>query len=141
MVVGHLDNDGGVAFSDERFLLSQHGTMSVDTFQDVPLVGNVTLQYAINGSTLFSIAAGGGYSFSVFSAAPGDILFNVAAGAGQTGDLFVAFDENFNKTVRVLPSGDMQFDLLGIGPIIKSPDGNTWRIIVDNAGNLSTEAA
>lgn len=104
-IVAHLDNDGGLGFSSDRFLLSQHGDMFVDTFASVPLAGNATFRYSINGFGLMVIAAGGGYGVSINSPVPGDILLNVAAGAGQTGDLIVAFDEDFNKVVRVLPRG------------------------------------
>ena len=36
--------------------------------------------------------------------------------------------------------GDVYVETIGTGVIIKSPDGNCWRIKVDNSGNLSTEA-
>lgn len=141
LVVAHIDSDGGVAFSNERFLLSQSGTMSINVVESLPLSGNVTLQYAVNGFGLFTVAAGGGYGFSVNSPVAGDILFNVAAGTGQTGDLFVAFDENFAKTVRILANGDMQFDQDTLGPILIDRTTTTrYRLFVDS-GVLGIEVA
>ena len=37
--------------------------------------------------------------------------------------------------------GDIYMPVIGKGPIIRSPDGTRYRIIVDNSGNLSTETA
>ena len=37
--------------------------------------------------------------------------------------------------------GDIYMPVVGKGPIIRSPDGTRYRIIVDNSGNLSTETA
>lgn len=39
------------------------------------------------------------------------------------------------------PNGDLAMGIQGSGPVIKSPDGTEWRIIVDNTGALSTELA
>lgn len=140
-IVAHIDNDGGVVFSGGNFTLSQVGDMTVNAVQSLPLVGNTTLRYEVNGFVLFSIAAGGGYGISIGSPVATDILLNVAAGTGQTGDLFCAFDETFTKTVRILPAGDMQFDLPATGPIlIDRTTATRYRLFVDN-GVLGIEAA
>ena len=45
----------------------------------------------------------------------------------------------YNKTGGTM-TGDIRFDTSAIGPLLKSPDGNLWRITVDNSGTLGTTA-
>jgi hypothetical protein len=104
-IVAHIDNDGGLEFSSGAFALSQAGNLTVDSTAPLPLAGNATFRYAINGFGLLTVAAGGGYGVSIGSPVATDIVLSVAAASGQTGDLFVAFDENFIKVARVLPMG------------------------------------
>ena len=39
----------------------------------------------------------------------------------------------------VVLAGDSYHEYAGKGPVIKSPNGTAYRLVVDNAGNLSTE--
>jgi hypothetical protein len=40
------------------------------------------------------------------------------------------------KSKLQVQSGDIYLDTIGTGVIIKSPNGNCWRVTIDDTGNL-----
>lgn len=58
------------------------------------------------------------------------ISFADGYGGTDLGDL----DKNGNLTLEI---GDLTFTTIGKGPVIKSPNGTSWRISVNDAGTLS----
>lgn len=62
----------------------------------------------------------------------------VRAATTQTEPLFKATDNNGQTVFSVSPSGDIEVTS-GVGLILRSPDLNRWRIVVNNAGVLSAQ--
>lgn len=69
--------------------------------------------------------------------------FNFFGGTAPTATVDATYDlyADPGATSRLYCAKDFEFDSDTIGPIIRSPDNSRWRVVVDNSGNLSTEAA
>jgi hypothetical protein len=82
--------------------------------------------------------------FSVYS--KGKAMFNNYAGnpAFTINDHanrdILRLEENDDTKVTIKDNGDIYLSDLGTGVILHSPDGNCWRLKVDNSGNVSSES-
>ena len=68
----------------------------------------------------------------------GDSSANTRIAISSTGDVGIG-TENPNTKLHVT-NGDVFIEDIDKGVIMKSPDGNCWRMTVDNSGNIKTES-
>lgn len=79
---------------------------------------------------------------------PSYIKFGTTADSGTSRQERVRIDEEGNVGIGTaspaarlqVKSGDVYLEDVGTGIITKSPDGNCWRMTVDNSGNIVTTA-
>ena len=110
---------------------------SADIFQTVTRFRNTTVnqeyQFNLAGSTNSFQPSG---SFGVFHATNNRWVWytnpaNSFLGVGSTGVSITV-----PKSRLHVCAGDVNIDQIGSGIIMKSPNGNCWRVTIDDAGNL-----
>lgn len=111
---------------------------SADTYHTIVRFRNTTVnqewQFHVGGSSNNNEIHAG--AFGISNNTLGTWLLT---GDASTGNLSVG-SANFNspipKSKLHVFEGDVNIDRIGSGIIMKSPNGNCWRITIDNAGNL-----
>ena len=66
----------------------------------------------------------------------GSILFNVGTDTGGTPSQINYLEVNSVNSNIEAKRGDVAIESIGKGIILRSPNGNCWRVTVDNTGNL-----
>ena len=113
-----------------------HGYTQTGLDGDVNLVGNV--QFPKTGAN---------FSGTMVRYINGEVQFSdgstTVAYHPNNGEVDVKIDGVGDFTLRgsgSFANADFIYNDIGAGPVLRSPDGTRWRIVVDDTGALSTEA-
>lgn len=104
--------------------------------------GGITLAQALAYVEANADAFALGVAFAQgVTAAAGKITLNVDGSASFANGLFVINQLGSITPAAMQTAGDIEISNTASGIILTAPDASQWRIKVDNAGNLGTEAA
>jgi hypothetical protein len=110
---------------------------SGDVYQTVTRFRNTTVnqeyQFNLAGSTNIDQTPG---SFGVFHATTLGWLWHSNAATDYVGIGSYTYKPPLPKSRLHVFNGDVNIDQIGSGIILKSPNGNCWRVTIDNTGNL-----
>lgn len=114
---------------------------SGDVFQTVTRFRNTT----VNQEYQFNLAGSGNVdqtpgSFGVFHATTNGWLWHSNGTNDYVGIGSYTYKPPLPKSRLHVFNGDVNIDQIGSGVIIKSPNGNCWRVTVDNTGALVTSS-
>lgn len=116
---------------DLSALLSQDNdndsTNELQSLSSVKVGNSITINISNGIGTTFSVADGGGPWLPNGS----DVSINGSVAIGTT---------NTPTTKLQVSNGDVYIDNIGSGVIMKSPNGNCWRVTVDNTGGFVSNA-
>lgn len=150
--ISYSNNNGGVAIggnviANNALTVTQRATngnsgaatfTSSDTWQTVIGFNNTSS----NGAYQFNLAGSGNTampakSFSLFHNAANNFVWNTDG----TNNSFLAIGSNGGiasvpKSRLHVFNGDINVDQIGRGIILKSPNGNCWRVTIDNNGEF-----
>lgn len=90
------------------------------------VIGGSANPYYKKGLGILSTAASNSFIFPLMA----DVSGNVAIGSAYTNPM--------PKSRLHVHDGDVYIDQIGKGVIMKSPNGNCWKLTIDNNGNLVT---
>lgn len=104
------------------------GAPGIDGVDGSDGVGIVQTTDNQDGTFTFTYSDGTTFTTSDLTGPPGSFGNTVLPGTGSA-----------QSMMRVI-GGDLVIDNIGFGVVMKSPDGNCWKLEVENSGNLTTQS-
>ncbi|MGC4105858.1 MAG: hypothetical protein QM753_05790 [Thermomicrobiales bacterium] len=124
------------------FVLPANALQSANLFELQSSAGNIFTAFTAGGLVRGPIANASAPTYSF--AQDGSTGFYRPAGFANTVRIATAATDRLQISTSAISTtlpGDMEVTDVSKGVILKSPDGNRWRVKVRNGGSLTTEAA